>query len=39
MTDIVNENYEKLAGLLAARENWRPGEAGEDGQRGWCFGV
>ena len=39
MTDIVKENYRKLAELLAGRENWHPEEAGEDGARGWCFGV
>lgn len=39
MTDIVNENYEKLSDLLAGRENWHPEEAGEDGTPGWCFGA
>lgn len=37
MTDIVNENYEKLAGLLAGRTGWRPGA--QDGERCWRFGV
>jgi hypothetical protein len=39
VTDIVEENCRKLAELLAGRENWRPEVAGEDGARGWCFGV
>jgi hypothetical protein len=37
MTDIVDENYGKLAGLLEGRPDWRPEV--EDDQRTWCFGV
>jgi hypothetical protein len=37
MTDIVSENYEKLAGLLRGRQDWRPEM--QDGERFWCFGV
>lgn len=37
MNDNVNDNYEKLAGLLRAREGWRPET--QAGERFWCFGV
>lgn len=37
MTDIVNENYEKLAGLLEGRRDWQSGV--QDGERYWYFGV
>jgi len=35
--DILNGNYEKLAGLLEGREDWQPGI--QDGERYWYFGV
>lgn len=34
--DNVSENYDKLAGLLRDREDWRPET--QDGERHWCFG-
>jgi hypothetical protein len=37
MTDIVEENYQKLSALLRGREDWRPVE--QYGERLWCFGV
>jgi hypothetical protein len=37
VSDNVNDNYEKLAGLLGSREGWRPEI--QDGERHWCFGV
>jgi hypothetical protein len=36
LDDIVNANYEKLAGLLRDRQGWRPEV--RDGERYWCFG-
>ena len=39
MTDIVNDNYKKLAGLLKGRKDWRPEEQDGEQGRGWCFGV
>ena len=37
MTDIVSDNYEKLARLLEGRQDWRPEE--QDGVLAWFFGV